>query len=39
MAIDESGIECLEYLSDNTFLAAGLGSGHIKIISAAQGKV
>lgn len=37
MQVDESAIECLEFLSDGTFLAAGLNSGGIKVLSANKG--
>ena len=35
--VDQSSIECLEFLSDGTFLAAGLSSGAIKVLSSGKG--
>lgn len=38
VSIDEGSIECLEFLSDGTYFAAGCSSGLIKIVSSSQSK-
>jgi WD40 repeat protein len=36
VSIDDGSIECLEFLSDGTYIAAGCSNGLIKIVSSSQ---